>query len=234
MQVETRSMSTVKARHSKGKASGKMRRSRPRDKESRRPTKSGDQGCQTTHRSTKRRTKCDHGKSTKEQVYGATMAINNRFESKSSTEQRTSKGGMTVSKMHPTNKYSSPPGCRLLRHAPRCLYNNVLPTYWKPTGMQSTQKCTKKSTEKSTSKSTKPTKNLLKRPIESAHWWSRPDGHRTRLWSTIPESSSIWKSMPLTDDYRLGDILRSTARRLKRAQAHLNLVSTTILEKLND
>jgi len=30
------------------------------------------------------------------------MAINNRFESKSSTEQRTSKGGMTVSKMHST------------------------------------------------------------------------------------------------------------------------------------
>jgi len=31
-------------------------------------------------------------------------AINNRFECKTPTEQRTSKGGMTMSKMRPTDK----------------------------------------------------------------------------------------------------------------------------------
>jgi hypothetical protein len=41
-------------------------------------------------------------------VYRATMAINNRFESKLTTEQRTSKGGMTVSKMRPNDNQVLP------------------------------------------------------------------------------------------------------------------------------
>jgi len=38
---------------------------------------------------------------------------------------------------------------------------------------------------------------------------------------------TITESTPLTDDYRLRDILRSTARRLGRAQVHLKLLSIT-------
>jgi hypothetical protein len=41
-------------------------------------------------------------------VYRAMMAINTRFESKSSTEQLTSKGGMTVSKMRPNDNQVLP------------------------------------------------------------------------------------------------------------------------------
>jgi len=57
------------------------------------------------------------------------MAINNGFESKSSTEQRTFKGGMTMSKMRPTD-------------------NQVLRTNQKPTRMKSTEKTTEQSTSK--------------------------------------------------------------------------------------
>jgi len=63
-QVETRSKSTIKASQRKDKASGKMRRSRPRDKRSRRPPKSRDEGFRIKRRSTKRRTERDHQKST--------------------------------------------------------------------------------------------------------------------------------------------------------------------------
>jgi len=94
-------------------------------------------------------------------------------------EQRTSKGGMTVSKMRPTDKTKCPPGGSLPRHTEKSTEKSiekstsqVLPTSQKPTGRQSTEtrteKSTEKSTQKSTGKSTKSTKIPLKPPIKSA------------------------------------------------------------------
>jgi len=63
-QVETRSKSTIEASQRQDRASGKMRRGRPRDKRSRRPQKSSDEGFRMTCQSTKRPTERDHEKST--------------------------------------------------------------------------------------------------------------------------------------------------------------------------
>jgi hypothetical protein len=120
------------------------------------------------------------------------MAINNRFESQSSTEQRISKGGMTVSKMYRTDMYTSAPRGSLLRHAPSCLYNKVLPTSSKPTGMQSTETCT----EKSTKQSTKSTKIQLKPPIESNYDVDR-----------MVTEADFQRRLPSTNDYRLQGVL---------------------------
>ena len=48
-------------------------------------------------------------------------------------------------------------------------------------------------------------------PLSGGQPWSRPDGHWSGLRTTMSES------MPHTDDYRLRDILCSTARKLGRA-----------------
>ena len=89
------------------------------------------------------------------------MAINNGYESTLSTEQSTSKWGMTVSKMPPTDK---PQAHReaVSQDAEKST-SQVLPTSQMPTGMQSTETRTKKSTEKSTKMSTQ---ILLKQPIK--------------------------------------------------------------------
>jgi hypothetical protein len=68
--VETRSMSTIKASQRKDKASGKIRRSRPRDKRNRRPQKCRDKGFRMKRRPTKRCTEWDHQKFT--EVYQST------------------------------------------------------------------------------------------------------------------------------------------------------------------
>jgi hypothetical protein len=138
-----------------------MRRSRPRDKRSRRHPKSRDEGFRKKRRSTKRRTERDHQKST--EVHKSTeprwqSTIDLSLGRRRSNELQ--EWGMTMSKMRLTNKYTSPPGGSLLRHAPSCLCNKVLPTSRKPIGRQST--------ETRTEKSTKSTKILLKLPIKSA------------------------------------------------------------------
>jgi hypothetical protein len=71
--------------------------------------------------------------------------------------------------------------------------------------------------------------------VARAHARSRPDGHRSGLPKTITESSSIYESMPLTDDYRLQDIFYracgSTAQSSDSARA-LELGKYNHLEKL--
>ena len=102
------------------------------------------------------------------------------------------------------------------------------PTYKsKSADSLSTGKHTEKSTEMSTS-----TNIPLKPPIKSVHPWSRPDGHRSGLRTTITDSSSISEVMPPTDGNWQRIIPWSTAQRLRRAHVHLNLSSITILEKL--
>jgi len=80
------------------KASGKMRRSkRSRPSPAKRQAKSKTSEIQRRKLPKDASVIKDHQKSTgSSYVYRTTGAINNRFESKSSTEQRTSKGGMTV------------------------------------------------------------------------------------------------------------------------------------------
>jgi len=130
---------------------------------------------------------------------------------------------MTVSKNASYRQAKSPPGGSLLRHTEKSTKRStekstsqVLPTSQKPTGMQST--------ETRTLKSTKPITIQLKPPFESTTM-------KSTGWS--PKRTLNNESIPRTNDYRLQEILYracgSTARRLKRVQAHLNLVSITIL-----
>jgi len=55
------------------------------------------------------------------------------------------------------------------------------------------------------------------------HPCSPPDGHRSGVWKMITKSSSIYASMPLTDNYRLQDIFSGacgcTAESSDRANA---------------
>jgi len=103
-QVETGSKSTIKASQRKDRASGKMRRSRPRDKPSRRPSRSRDDGFRIERRSAKRRTERDHQMS--KEVH---MSTEPRWQSTtdfSLSHQRSNelqKGGMIISKMRPTD-----------------------------------------------------------------------------------------------------------------------------------
>jgi len=102
-QLETRSKSTIKASKRKDKARGKMRRSRPRDKRSRRSSKVQRQRMQNDA-SVNKETYRTGPREVDREVYRATMAINNRLQNKSSEVQQTSKGGMIMSKMRPTDK----------------------------------------------------------------------------------------------------------------------------------
>jgi len=131
----------------------------------------------------------DHPKSTgSSEVYRNTTAINNRIQSKSSTEQRTSKGGMTVSKC-------------------------VLPTSQKPTGMQSTE-----THQKSTVKSTKSIMILLKRPLESAtmkstRWSPKRTSKDDYLVKQHLEVNATYRWIPAARD-----ILQSTRKHCMNAQ----------------
>ena len=144
-------------------------------------------------------------------VYRDTMAINNRFESKSSAEQRTSKGGMTMLKMRPTDKETSPPGCSLLRHVLRS----------RPRSLPSSRPASLPSRPDSTEGAYRERINEVYRMVTEADF-------ERRLPSQAASTSQC--------HYRLQDILyracRSTARRLGRAQVHFNLASITILQNL--
>jgi len=96
----------------------------------------------------------------------------------------------------------------------------------KPTVRQLTKTCTGKLIEMTTS-----IKIAFMPPVRRAHPWSRLDGHWCRLSMTITKSGRISQSMALTDGNWQRNITPSTARRLGRAQVHLNLLNITILEK---
>jgi len=191
----------------------------PKDERSRRPPKSRDKGCRKTRRSTM----ISKSLPRSTEVYWTTTANNNRFESKSSTEQWPSTVRWPCQKMHPTDKPKAHRGSlprqteNSTEKSTEKLTREVLPTSSKPTGKQPTETRTEKSTKKST-------KIQLKMTIKSNH-----EG-----WS--PKRTLKDESMPSTDDSSLQDIFYracgSTAWRLKRAQTHLHLVSITIQEKL--
>jgi len=146
------------------KASGKIRRSKS-TKTSQKTSEVEDLRSPET-KAAKRRV----GQQRSPKVYRTTTAINNRFESKSSTEQRTSKGGMTVSKMRPTDK---PKAHReavyrdTLRSRPRSLPRSRPVKSYRQA--KSPPGCNLLSRPRSRpAKSTKSTKILLKPPFESA------------------------------------------------------------------
>ena len=216
----------------------------PKDKRSWRPPKSRDEGCQQTLRSTMRRTERDHQKSTQVQKF---------TELHKSTELRLqSTTDLSLSRRRSNDVQKGGWPCQ------KC----ALHTSQKPTGRQSTETYWVVDREvyckvDQSRPADKPKAHwdaiyrdmhrevdrqvyqVNKDSTEAAYWeqlWSWPDGHWSGLPKSTPHSSSIWTSMPLTNDYRLQEIIyracESTAWRLKRAQARLNLVSITIVEKL--
>jgi len=85
-------------------------------------------------------------------------------------EQRTSKGGMTVSKNASYRQAKCPPGCNLLRRTEKSTEKSIEKSTGKAyqVDQDSTEAAYRKRNQKSTVKSTKSIKILLKPPLESA------------------------------------------------------------------
>jgi len=125
--------------------------------------------------------------------YWSMMAINNRFQSMTSTEGGTSNVGMTVSKcVQPTSEKPTPRQSiethtvKSTEKSTEISTSQVLPTGQQPTRIYSSERRNDKLTEMSTEKSTRKAWPGNEKFIEAScrernHVCSRPDGHRSGL-----------------------------------------------------
>jgi hypothetical protein len=127
---------------------------------------------------------------------------------KSSTEQRIFKeGDSRVYTIKSYRQVNSPPGGNLLKHTPTSL----------PRSRRE--------------KSTESRLRFYCSRLSKAQRRSRPDGHQSGLPKTTPSQAASTSQCHLLMTIAGRDSLRSTARRLGRAQVHLNFVSITIFRE---